>query len=115
MMESPFRPKNPAFPISAYYRDGDKAGRGSRTIWVSPLQANFTFKNDTVTDAAERTVPVSFEEALGDSFRVRLEHFYVAGKPPTFNIEVESLYEQLVQFVTNAGIIDKMFHEIYSK
>ncbi len=116
MMEEPFKPpKDPAFPISAYYLDGPKAGRGSRTIWVSPLNAKFTFKNDTVKDLAERTDTIPFQEALEKNFRARLERFFVAGAPPTFNIDVESLYGHLVQFVKNAGIIDKMFHEIYSR
>jgi len=110
MMEGPFvPPKDP----SAYYLDGDKAGRGSRTIWVSPLQAKFTFKNDTVEGGPERTAIISFKDALKDGFRPQLERFYMAGKPPTFNIDVGSLHEQLVQFVTNAGIIDEMFREIY--
>ena len=115
IMEAPFNPpENPAFPISAYYPDGDKTGRGSRTIWVSPLQAKFTFKNDTVEGGAEKTIIISFKDVLEDGFRAQLERFYVAGKPPTFNIDVESLHAQLVQFVTNAGIIDEMFREIYS-
>lgn len=114
MMEAPFNPpKDPAFPISAYYLNGDKAGRGSRTIWVSPLQAKFTFKNDTIEGGTERTAVISFKDVLKDGFRAQLERFYVAGKPPTFNIDVESLHEQLVQFVTNASIIDEIFHEIY--
>ena len=114
MMECPFvPPKDPAFPISAYYLDGPKAGRGSRTIWVSPLKAQFTFKNDTVEGGAERTSIISFKDVLKDDFRAQLERFYVAGKPPTFNIDVESLHEQLVQFVKNASIIDEMFREIY--
>lgn len=115
IMECPFvPPKDPAFPISAYYLDGPKAGRGSRTIWVSPLQAKFTFKNDTA-EGSERTAIISFKDVLKDGFRSQLERFYVAGKPPTFNIDVGSLHAQLVQFVTNAGIVDEMFREIYSR
>lgn len=115
IMEAPFNPpENPAFPISAYYLEGEKTGRGSRTIWVSPLQTKFTFKNDTVESGPERTITISFKDILNDGFRAKLERFYVAGKPPTFNIDVESLRKQLVRFVTNAGIIDEMFHEIYS-
>ncbi|MBS0621170.1 MAG: hypothetical protein JSS61_06905 [Verrucomicrobia bacterium] len=115
IMEAPFNPpENPAFPISAYYLEGEKTGRGSRTIWVSPLQAKLTFKNDTVEGGPERTSIVSFKEVLDDGFRDQLERYYVVGTPPTFNIDVESLYEQFLQFVTNAGIIDEMFREIYS-
>ncbi len=113
MMEAPFDPpKDPAFPVSCYYLDGDKMGRGSRTIFVSPLNATFTFKNDTV-EGKERTLIISFKDVLKDGFRAQLERFYVAGKPPTFNIDIESLHEQLVQFVKNAGIIDALFREIY--
>jgi hypothetical protein len=116
IMEAPFNPpEDPAFPISAYYLEGEKTGRGSRTIWVSLLQAKLTFKNDTVEGGAERTVIISFKDVLKDSFRAQLERFYTAGKPPTFNIDVESLYAQLVQFVTNAGMIDEMFREIFSE
>ena len=115
MMESPFiPPKNPAFPISAYYLNGSKAGRSSRTIWVSPLQAKFTFKNDTITSGPERTAITLFEDVLKEDFRDQLKRYYVAGELPTFHIDVKSLHEQLVQFVTNAGIIDEMFREMYS-
>jgi len=115
IMEAPFNPpKNPAFPISAYYLEGEKAGRSSRTIWVSPLQAKFTFKNDTVKGDSERTLTISFKDILNDGFCAQLKRYYVAGKPPTFNIDVESLHKQLVKFVTNAKIIDLMFREIYS-
>lgn len=116
IMEAPFNPpENPAFPISAYYLEGEKAGRGSRTLWVSPLQAKITCKNDTVESGPERTIVISFKDVLNDGFRAQLESFYVAGKPPTFNIDVELLHEQLVEFVINAGIIDEMFREIYSR
>jgi len=117
MMESPFNApprKDPAFPISAYYLEGEKKGRGSRTIWVSPLKAKFTFTNDTIAGGPERTITMSFKDVLKDGFRAQLERFYMAGTPPTFNIDVGSLHEQIVQFATNAGIIDEMFREIYS-
>ena len=116
IMEAPFNPpKNPAFPISAYYLEGAKAGRSSRSIWVSPRQAKFTFKNDTVEGGPERTAIISFKDVLKGDFRAQLERFYVAGKPPTFNIDVESLHEQLVKFVTNTDIINGIFREIYSR
>ncbi len=115
LMKAPFPPpEDPAFPITAYYLDGKMEGRGSRTIWVSPLYSKFTFKNDTVGDDPERTAIIPYNDVLEEGFRAQLERFYVAGTPPTFNIDVGSLYAQLVQFVENADIIDAMFHEVYS-
>ena len=111
MMEAPFLPpNNPAFPITAYYLEGKKAGLGSRTIWVSPLKAKLTFKNDTVA-GVERTAIISYQDVLKSGFRDRLEHFY-KGKF-TFNMDLESLHEQIVQFVKNADITDKMFRDLF--
>lgn len=116
IMEGPFNPpQDPAFPVSAYYLKGPKAGRGSRTIWVSLLKAKFTLKNDTIVDPKdpERTTTVSFQDALQSDFHTQLARFYVAGSPPTFNITVDSLHEDLVQFVHNAEIINDIFQEIH--
>ncbi len=114
MMEGPFRRENPAVPISVYYLEGTKAGRSSRTIWVSILQATYTFKNDTIKNEPGRTVIISFREVLKDGCHTKLERF-VAGDPPTYNIAIGSLHEDLVQFVRNASIIDAMFREIHSR
>jgi hypothetical protein len=116
IMESPFDPpQDPAFPVSAYYLKGPKAGRGSRTIFVSPLKAKFTFKNDTLApEDPERTTVISFQDALQSDFHARLTRFYVAGAPPTFNIKLDSLHEDLVQFVHNAEIINAIFQEIHT-
>jgi|GEM_PF-2017020 len=117
MMEAPYiPPENPAFPISAYYLEGEKTGRGSRTIWVSPLQSKLTLKNSTVMqgDPEKRTDEISFQEVLEKGFHDRLESFY-HGRPPTYNIGLESLHAQLVQFVQNASTVNKMFREMYQK
>ena len=115
-----------SFPVAAYFQEEHiathyekaehkKAGKGANTIWVSLLRPAFTFVNETLQkgDAGKRKEEIGFQDVFKDNFPSRLKRFNQAGRPPTYNIDLEFLNNQLVRFVNNAPIINRIFHEVY--
>jgi len=108
MMEAPFVGDNPAFPVSAYHPDG----RGSKTVWVSPLASKLTLKNTTLAkEDPARTDEISFDEVRQGQLRPKLKRLYDNGQP-SFHIPLDTLHQQLITFVENAATVDKVFRDV---
>ncbi len=108
MMEAPFMGKDPAFPVSAYYPNGD----GSKMVWVSPLRSKLTLINATLAKGdPARKHEISFDEVRQGELRPRLEQLYDKGQP-SFHIPLDTLHHQLITFVENAAMVDQMFRDV---
>lgn len=108
MMEAPFAGDNPAFPVSAYHPDG----RGSKTVWVSPVASKLTLKNTTLAKGDPgRTDEISFDEVRQGELHPRLKRLYDNGQP-SFHIPLDTLHQQLITFVENAATVDQLFRDV---
>lgn len=111
VMQPPPPGQYPAFSACVYdYRPKQK--KIIKCILISPLASKLIFKDLTVREEGPgRTTEISFQEAvLTDKLSSTLKHFY--STHPTFRIKQEKLYQQLLEFVQKAAIINQTFYGI---